>query len=46
MPVEVWLPLAVFGGLFLLWVALPSRPGDTDLGSKIRDLVWRRKSKS
>ena len=39
---EATLPGAVFGALFLLWIAIPNRSGEGDLGSKIRDLLWRR----
>ena len=39
---EATLPGVVFGLLFVLWVALPSRPGETDLASKIRNRLRRR----
>ena len=39
---EAVLPAAVFGTLFILWIALPSRAGEVDLGSKIRQLFRRR----
>ena len=39
---EAVLPAAVFGTLFLLWIILPNRPGEIDLGSKIRDILRRR----
>ena len=39
---EAALPAAVFGALFVIWVVLPSRPGEVDLGSRIRSLLgWR-----
>ena len=38
---EAALPAAVFGTLFVLWVVLPIRSGDADLGSKIRDRLRR-----
>ena len=46
MPVEAILPLIVFGCLLLLWIVLPGRPGEDDFGSKIRDMLWRRKDDS
>lgn len=46
MPVEAILPLIVFGSLLLLWIVLPSRPGEHDFGSKIRDVLLRRNDDS
>ena len=46
MPVEAILPLIVFGCLQLLWIVLPGRPAEDDFGSKIRDMLWRRKDDS
>ena len=46
MPVEAILPLIVFGSLLSLWVVLPGRPGEDDFGSRIRDLLLRRKDDS
>ena len=39
---EATLPVVVFGILLVVWVALPARPGESDIGSKIRDLLRRR----
>jgi len=39
---EATLPAVVFGILFVVWVVLPSRPGQEDLGSKIRNRLWKR----
>jgi len=39
---EIALFSAVFGTLFLMWVILPPRPGETDLASKIRALFRRK----
>ena len=39
---EAALPAAVFVALFVIWVVLPSRPGEVDLGSRIRSLLGRR----
>ena len=36
MAIEIVLPAVVFSILFILWVVLPARPGEVDLGSKIR----------
>ena len=46
MPVEAILPLIVFGSLLSLWVVLPGRPGEDDYGSRIRNLLLRRKDDS
>ena len=46
MQVEAILPLIVFGSLMLLWIVLPSRPGEHDFGSKIRDVLLRRNDDS
>lgn len=39
---EATLPTAVFIVFFLLWVALPPRPGEEDLAARIRARLWRR----
>ena len=39
---EATLPTVVFGTLFVVWVVLPGRAGENDLGSKIRDRLRRR----
>ena len=39
---EFTLPAVVYTILFVVWVVLPSRPGEVDLGSKIRDYLWKR----
>ena len=39
---EATLPAVVFGLLFLVWVALPPRPGESDIGSRIRGLLRRK----
>ena len=39
---EVALFSLVFGAMFLVWVILPPRPGETDLGSRIRSLFRRK----
>ena len=39
---EATLPAVVFGIFFALWVVLPSRMGEEDLGSKIRERLRRR----
>ena len=39
---EAMLPGVVFALMFVIWVVLPARPGDRDLGSRIRNLLWRR----
>jgi hypothetical protein len=44
MPVEAILPLIVFGILLLLWIVLPGRPGEVDLGKKIRNRLSGRKN--
>jgi hypothetical protein len=36
---EAVLPGVVFTTLFIVWVALPARSGETDLGSKLRRLI-------
>lgn len=36
---EAVLPGVVFSLLFVVWVALPARPGESDLGSKLRKLI-------
>ena len=36
---EATLPSVVFGTLFIVWVVLPGRSGETDLGTRIRDLL-------
>lgn len=36
MAIEFAIPAVVFSVLFVLWVALPARPGEVDLASKIR----------
>ncbi len=40
-PFEVALFCLVFGALFLIWIVLPPREGETDLGSRIRGLFRR-----
>ncbi len=40
---EATLPVFVFGVLLVLWVALPGRPGEVDLATKIRDRLTRRR---
>ena len=44
MPVEAILPLAVFGIMLVIWIALPARSGDNDLGNRVRVFLfrWRR----
>ena len=39
---EAALPSAVFGMLFVLWVLIPSKNDEVDLGSRIRDFFARR----
>ena len=39
---EATLPGVVFGLLFLVWIALPPGPGESDIGSRIRDLLRRK----
>jgi hypothetical protein len=39
---EATLPTVAFLALFVLWIVLPARPGESDLGSKIRDLFKKR----
>lgn len=39
---EATLPSVAFVVMFVLWVVLPGRPGERDLGSRIRDRIWRR----
>ena len=36
---EAVLPGVVFSVLFGVWIALPPRPGESDLGSKVRRLI-------
>ena len=43
MPIEAILPLVVFGVMLVLWIVLPSRAGENDLGDKIRSLLIGRK---
>ena len=43
MPIEAIVPLVVFGAMLVLWIALPSRTGENDLGDKIRSLLIGRK---
>ena len=43
MPIEAILPLTVFGTLLILWIALPGRVGEDDLGAKIRNLLLGRR---
>ena len=43
MPVEAILPFAVFGTLLILWILLPNRSGEDDLGSKIRNFLLKRR---
>ena len=33
---EAMLPGITFTVLFIIWVVLPSRPGESDIGAKIR----------
>ena len=44
MPVEAILPLAVFGTLMLLWIVLPGREGEEDIGSRIRGFLLGQKN--
>ena len=39
MPLEAILPLSVFGILLILWIVLPARVGEDDLGARIRNLL-------
>ncbi len=39
MPLEAILPLSVFGSLLILWIVLPGRVGEDDLGARIRNLL-------
>ena len=41
---EALLPSLVFGTLLVVWIVLPPRPDESDLGSKIRKILWRRES--
>ena len=43
---EAALPAGVFGALFVLWVILPPSRGETDVGSRVRDLIRRRRGGS
>ncbi len=43
---EAALPTVVFGALFVLWVILPPLPGEVDVGSRVRDLIRRRRGES
>ena len=43
MPIEAILPPVVFGAMLVLWIVLPSRTGENDLGDKIRSLLTGRK---
>lgn len=36
---EAVLPGVVFTLLFLVWVGIPPRPGESDLGSKLRRFI-------
>lgn len=36
MAIEFLIPTVVFSVLFVLWVAIPARPDEVDLASKIR----------
>ena len=36
MAIEFLIPAVVFSILFVLWVAIPARPDEVDLASKIR----------
>ena len=38
---EATLASVVFGTFFIIWVALPPRTGESDLGSKVRRWVLR-----
>lgn len=38
---EVSLLAVVFGTLFVVWIVLPPPPGETDLGSRIREWIRR-----
>ena len=42
---EATLPAIVFGGLFVVWVVLPARPGEADFASKLRDRLLRKRSR-
>ena len=36
MAIDFVVPAVVFSILFVLWVALPARPGEVDLGTRVR----------
>jgi hypothetical protein len=39
---EATVPGLIFALLLVLWIAIPGRPGEDDLGSRIRGRLWRR----
>ena len=39
---EATVPGLIFSLLLVLWIAIPARPGEEDLGSRIRGRLWKR----
>jgi hypothetical protein len=38
---EATVPGLVFGTMLIVWIVIPARPGQTDLGLKVRDHIRR-----